>query len=432
MKSRKRAKSECADSVPSRFRQKRSWRFCGSTTRIDGMVLLFGKKRKKKLGVYIHIPFCVKKCWYCDFYSVTSKNPGLYGRYIDALIAHMKQYKLAAGEYSVDSVYIGGGTPTVVPRDDMLRLIRAVKSVFHVTDDVEFTMEANPATVSTETLAEYFRAGVNRLSLGLQSASDAELSLLGRIHTRADFEKSYAAARDAGFRNINVDLMFGTPKQTFYTWKHSLSYVVSLKPRPTHISLYNLKLYDDDPKDSGFRTIDDLKSSLPPEETEFIMYDYAVRYLSSMGFDQVEISNFARRGYEPRHNLKYWRCEEYLGFGPGAHSYFDGIRFSYKKSVKNYIECNLNPECTDELIDECENITTRERLGEYVMLHMRLAEGIDAEQFYSTFGRSFESLCGDRLDEYLSGGFMRYNGRSYSFTTKGMFVSNYILSDILE
>ncbi|MCD7775930.1 MAG: radical SAM family heme chaperone HemW, partial [Firmicutes bacterium] len=343
----------------------------------------------------------------------------------------MKQYRLAAGEYDVDTVYIGGGTPTIIPEEDMLRLIRAVKSCFHITDNAEFTIEANPATVSAEVLASYHRAGVNRLSIGLQSANESELRALGRIHSLDDFAKSYSAARDAGFRNINVDLMFGTPYQTFYTWKHSLEYVVSLKPRPAHISLYNLKLYSDDPKDSGFSTIEELKAKLPDEDVEYMMYDYAVKYLSSMGFHQVEISNFARRGCEPRHNLKYWRCEEYLGFGPGAHSYFDNIRFSYKKSVKSYIDCNLNPDSTDELIDECEEITTRERLGEYVMLHLRLTEGINADTFLATFGRSFESLVGDRMDEYLKGGFMRYDGKAYSFTPKGMFVSNYILSDIL-
>lgn len=386
--------------------------------------MIMGRRQNKRLGIYVHIPFCRSKCAYCDFYSYTPRDTRIYTAYTDALINHIKSYRVAGGDYSPDTVYIGGGTPTVLPEEDMLRLLRAIKSTFRLSKTVEFTMECNPATVSLETLRKYRRAGVNRLSIGLQSIHPRELSALGRIHTLAQFEECYRMAREAKIENISVDLMYGIPFQTMDSWIATLRYVVSL--RPEHISLYNLKLEEGTPL---YGTAPSLP--MPDDELEFAMYSTAIDLLAANGFYQYEISNFAKSGYESQHNLKYWHCEEYLGFGPGAHSYFKDIRFSYKRSVSNYIKCNSG-QSDEEMTDEYEEIPLRERLGEYIMLRMRLNEGIDTRKFFMTFGKDFDRIYGARLARYVKGGLVEYDNGRYRFTRQGMFVSNYILSDILD
>ncbi len=386
--------------------------------------MIMGRRQNKRLGIYVHIPFCRSKCVYCDFYSYAPRDTRVYAAYTDALINHIKSYRVAGGDYSPDTVYIGGGTPTVLPEEDMLRLLRAIRSTFRLSKTVEFTMECNPATVSFETLRKYRRAGVNRLSIGLQSIHPRELSALGRIHTLAQFEECYRMAREAKIENISVDLMYGIPFQTMDSWLATLRYVVSL--RPEHISLYNLKL------EEGTPLYDTAPSMpMPDDELEFAMYSTAIDLLAANGFYQYEISNFSRDGYESQHNLKYWHCEEYLGFGPGAHSYFKDIRFSYKRSVSNYIKCNSG-QSDEEMTDEYEEIPLRERLGEYIMLHMRLNEGVDTRKFFMTFGKDFDRIYGARLARYVKGGLVEYNNGRYRFTRQGMFVSNYILSDILD
>lgn len=386
--------------------------------------MLTRRRQSNRLGIYIHIPFCKSKCAYCDFYSFAPKDGRVYGAYTDALIKHITSYRVAGGDYAPDTVYIGGGTPTVLPEEDMLRILRAVKSTFRLQKNAEYTMECNPATVSLSMLKKYRRMGVNRISVGLQSAHEHELRALGRIHTRRDFEESYRTIRDAKFDNVNIDLMYGIPFQTLDSWIATLKYVVSLAPE--HISLYNLKLEEGTPL---YNTAPSMPR--PDDETEFAMYSTAIDLLAANGYKQYEISNFAREGFESRHNLKYWCCEEYLGFGPGAHSYFKDIRFSYKRSVSNYIKCCLGVG-NEEMTDEYEEIPLRERLGEYVMLRMRLNEGIDTRKFLMLFGKDFERTYGKKLAKYIKGGFVEYENGYYRFTRTGMFVSNYILSDILD
>lgn len=386
--------------------------------------MLTRRRQSNRLGIYIHIPFCKSKCAYCDFYSFAPKDGRVYGAYTDALIKHITSYRVAGGDYAPDTVYIGGGTPTVLPEEDMLRILRAVKSTFRLQKNAEYTMECNPATVSLSMLKKYRRMGVNRISVGLQSAHEHELRALGRIHTRRDFEESYRTIRDAKFDNVNIDLMYGIPFQTLDSWIATLKYVVSLAPE--HISLYNLKLEEGTPL---YNTAPSMPR--PDDETEFAMYSTAIDLLAANGYKQYEISNFAREGFESRHNLKYWCCEEYLGFGPGAHSYFKDIRFSYKRSVSNYIKCCLGVG-NEEMTDEYEEIPLRERLGEYVMLRMRLNEGIDTRKFLMLFGKDFERTYGKKLAKYIKGGFVEYENGYYRFTRTGMFVSNYILSDILN
>ncbi|MBO5218272.1 MAG: radical SAM family heme chaperone HemW, partial [Clostridia bacterium] len=286
---------------------------------------------KKSLGLYIHIPFCHAKCAYCDFYSMSGADDELKQRYVDALLLQMEDYAAACRDYKIDTVYIGGGTPTTLPVKTMGELIDGIYRHFDVSRRAEFTMEANPATVSLHTLTKYRKSGVNRLSLGLQSANEQELTALSRIHSTADFEASYAAARKAGFENINVDLMYGIPLQTAETFSRSLDYVTALDPE--HISVYGLKIEEGTPFSRQRDTL-----ILPDEDTEADMYFDCIRHLETKNYRHYEISNFAKAGYECRHNLKYWNCDEYLGLGCASHSYFAETRFSMRRDMGLFID----------------------------------------------------------------------------------------------
>lgn len=377
----------------------------------------------KNLGLYLHIPFCLQKCNYCDFYSLCDQS--VQERYVEALLLHMQDYSSSAMTREVDTVFIGGGTPTVLPRELLIDLIDGVKRHFNLLTDAEFTLECNPATATRADFKRYLSAGVNRLSLGLQSFDQEELSALGRIHTPEDFLEAFDAARRAGFENINVDLMYGIPGQTRESLRATLEKTVALEPE--HISLYNLILEEGTPlwnmKDS---------LSLPDEDTEYEMYESAVIYLESRGYVQYEISNFAKEGFECRHNLKYWNCEEYLGLGPAAHSYYNERRFSFKRDIDAYIDAMERPDLEHEILDECYDVKPSERVGEYVMLRMRLKEGLDSAEFAERFGMDFERMYGRYLKLYVQNGFMHHTGTRYAFTLKGMYVSNYILSAMLE
>lgn len=380
---------------------------------------------KKILGLYIHIPFCMSKCAYCDFYSFVPSGEEIMERYVQSLLLHMQDYKESAAEYTCDTVYIGGGTPTALPTDMLLRLIKGIKKNFNLTKTPEFTIEANPATVTPDMLKRFRKAGVNRISFGLQSGDNRELKTLSRRHNRADFEASYRMAREAGFNNISVDLMFGIPGQTMESLMRNLRYVTRLGVE--HISLYNLKL---EPGTFLFEHRGEF--SFPDEDEEADMYLAAVEYLNSEGYPQYEISNFALPGRFSRHNLKYWNCYEYLGFGPGAHSYFNNNRYSYVRSIEHYIAGVENPLADVSMIDQSEEITPRERLGEYVMLRMRLNAGVRLDEFKFRFGTDFEDMFGRKLVPYLKSGFAVKRENSIALTSKGMFVSNYILSDLLD
>lgn len=375
------------------------------------------------LGLYLHIPFCLKKCAYCDFYSVTDHS--LVDRYINALLLHMQDYSEPLISREVDTVFIGGGTPTVLGRRGLTEIIEGINENFNVTEDAEITVECNPATVTLQDLKALRRAGVNRLSIGLQSTDAHELEMLSRIHTYDEFLETYRNARKAGFDNINIDLMYGIPDQTPTSLARTLLTVCDLQPE--HISLYNLILEEGTPL---YEKKDSLV--LPGEGEEFKMYSDAVDYLETRGYRQYEISNFAKEGFECRHNLKYWTLCEYLGLGPAAHSFLGGRRFSFKRDVCAYIEAMEAPEGAASPLDENYEIRKEERLGEYVMLRMRLNEGIDVRDFAETFGRDFEKMYGKYLKLYVENGFMTHKGSRYAFTLKGMYVSNYILSSMID
>lgn len=378
---------------------------------------------ERTLGLYVHFPFCISKCPYCDFYSRTDYTE--VNRYSSALILQMQDYARAASRHDVDSIFFGGGTPTAIPVKQLLRVIDGIYDNFNVRSDAEFTIEANPATITTSEMRKLRRAGVNRVSIGLQSANDNELKALGRIHTYEEFERSFKAVRKAGIDNISVDLMYGIPDQTPESFANTLKKVVALSPE--HISIYSLKIEEGTPFDKIKDTL-----TLPDEDSECLMYSQAVAYLEDNGYEQYEISNFAKAGRQCVHNLRYWNCEEYIGFGPGAHSYFGDRRFAYKRSAEDYVKNMEFPGSVKDILSENYEIKQSERIGEYVMLRMRLKEGVDTEFFAATFGLDFERIFGKHLELYSKGGFMEKNGRCWSFTPKGMFVSSYILSSMLD
>jgi len=379
---------------------------------------------KKSLGIYVHIPFCLSKCAYCDFYSCRPKNMSAVEDYVSALCRHIRMYSDLTEEYTADTVYIGGGTPTVLPEESLTDLIRCINDTFHPAQGCEFTVEANPSDVTEKTLAAIRTAGANRLSMGLQSALDSELKLLGRRHTAEDFEKTFMAARRSGFDNISLDLMFGIPDQTGESFARTLGYAVSVSPE--HISVYDLKI---EPSTLFGKRTESYR--FPDEDAEADMYENAVASLSDAGYRQYEISNFAKPGFESRHNLKYWKLDEYLGFGPGAHSLFRGSRFSIVKNTGKYIEA-VNGGSDEPVIAGREECTEESLMGEYIMLGLRLADGISTDDFKARFGRDFTEMYRDRILKYEKSGFMKVSGKNVSLTPRGMFVSNYILTDILD
>jgi len=380
---------------------------------------------KKRLGLYIHIPFCRSKCAYCDFFSFTPQNEEIKERYVSALIKHMESYRGAAKAYAPDTVFIGGGTPTALGTDQLVRLIREIKRNFSLTKHVEFTVEANPMTADYRDLAAIRRAGANRLSIGLQSGDNRELMALSRQHNRAEFEQFYRNARRAKFDNISIDVMYGIPFQTVDSFMKTLRYVVALEPE--HISMYGLKIEQGTPFFAQKETL-----PLPNEDAEYEMYMRGVEFLTSKGYEHYEISNFARSGYRCMHNMKYWNCEEYLGLGVSAHSYFNGSRFSFKRNIDVYMNGMEIMNSRIKITDESYEISPRERVGEYVMLRMRLSDGIDVRDFERRFALDFDSIYGRSLQKYIKSGFVSCMDGVYSFTNKGMFVSNYILSEILD
>lgn len=382
---------------------------------------------KQPLGLYIHIPFCRSKCKYCDFCSFAPRDDELVAHYIDALILQLEDSADSCRDRIVDSIYFGGGTPTFLAADDLCRILDTVFRLYHVDRDAEITVECNPATVDRKYLVKLHRHRVNRLSIGMQSSHAGELEALGRIHNYEDFLRTFEDARAAGFDNISVDLMYGIPEQTEDSFADTVKKVIALGP--DHLSLYALKIEEGTP---FFEMKDTL--TLPGEDAEFNMYITACDTLRRAGYEQYEISNFSKPGYASLHNLKYWHCDDYLGFGLNASSYFEGDRFQTISDIHTYIDA-LEIMYNDIDIESGRTkILSAECMDEYVMLGMRLVEGVNAREFEERFHTSFEEKYGAKLRSYVDEGFVVADGKggSFRFSPKGMFVSNYILSDVLS
>ncbi len=375
----------------------------------------------KTLGLYLHIPFCARKCAYCDFYSICDLTQ--VDAYIQALAAQIKSFRVYRKTYIVDTVYFGGGTPSILTGEQIGYLLDAIRKTFRLTDDAEITIEANPGMLDTEKLAGYRQAGINRLSIGLQSADDEELKLLSRIHTRDEFEENFYLARLEGFDNISVDLMYGLPYQTEETLMSTLDYLIAMDPE--HISLYGLRMEPG----TAFGDDEELQRCVPDDETWSHLYLKSSEKLARSGFLHYEISNFAKLGFECRHNIRYWKCEEYLGFGPAAHSFIEGKRFSYTKEFKNYI---LDPTDFTARLEEMQEISAEEQAKEFVMLGFRMVKGVNVEEYNQRFQDDFDARYKEDLQKYIDLGFVIPTSEGYRLSENGFMVSNYILREILQ
>lgn len=380
----------------------------------------------QKLGLYIHIPFCKRKCNYCDFYSCAKLDS--IKEYVGAIVKQISIEAPLYKEYEFDTIFLGGGTPSLLEKEDFKKLACAIKNNLNLTQGLEFSLEANPGTITKEKLIAYKENGVNRLSIGLQSSFDGELKNLGRIHTYDEFVENFKLARDCGFENISVDVMYSLPNQTTENLIATLEKICSLHPK--HISSYCLKIEENTP----FGKIKD-KLNLPDEDEEYKMYISMCECLNKHGYLQYEISNFAKQGYESRHNLKYWQSEEYIGLGPSAHSFFNGKRYYYNDDLSSYISSLSNGRLPQKQYDNNEkNIHSSAKISkedEYVMLKMRLSQGINIEEFKARFEKDFIDSYPE-IEKYVKSGHVVFSNGAYSFTPKGFFVSNYILTDILS
>lgn len=368
------------------------------------------------LGIYIHIPFCKAKCLYCDFNSfagVDSLQP-LYLQVLKKEISAMMDIR------KVDSLYIGGGTPTVLQAELLVEILLKIRENFKLSPDCEITVECNPATMQEEGFRVLRQGGVNRLSIGLQSTDDTELQRLGRIHTFEDFAKCYNDARKAGFENISLDLMYGLPGQTMRGWRKTLKEGVSF--RPEHISCYGLKLEEGTPLFLQ-------NPVLPDDDSVAEFYDYCVNYLGEQGYERYEISNFSLKGRESRHNCKYWQCEDFIGFGAGAYSCVNDIRYANIGDIRKYCDYINNGK---SVINEKTPLSLEDKMSEFCFLGLRTAKGISVREFYDRFHQNIEDVYGTVITKNLRRGtLLRFDDR-ISIAPEFFYVSNSILADFIE
>ena len=403
---------------------------------------------KKPLSIYIHIPFCVKKCAYCDFLSfpVGAACMSGYGvdreKYIEALCEELKSYSYLAETHKVRTIYIGGGTPSILEPDEITLVMTTVRKLFDVAEDAEISIEVNPGTLTSRKAAEYIVNGINRMSIGLQSAQKNELEALGRIHNYDQFLAAFDMAREAGFRNINIDLMSDIPGQTMRSYLDTLDKVLRCKPE--HISSYSLIVEDGTPLAAD----ENLLSQIPDEDVDRQMYDITNKLLGTGGYHRYEISNYAKAGYECRHNIVYWTLGEYIGIGIGAASFLYGRRYTNTSSLEDYIDGMerhrelmtfgdpvANSGKARDIIEHMRNVEEEldaDRLmEEYMFLGLRMISGVSAEKFNDYFGHSIYDIYGRVIDKYKSTGHLEDDHGLIRLTKKGIDVSNTILADFL-
>ena len=382
---------------------------------------LLSRKNKIPLGIYIHVPFCRSKCHYCDFYSLAGQDEFLQESYMRAVCAHIREAGRQAPNHRVDTVYFGGGTPTMLGADALATILSAIRKSFLLDPNAEITFEANPDSVDLKLLRRLRNEGFNRVSMGIQCDDNRILSMLGRPHTFEDAMDAVAKIRKAGFRNLSVDLMYGLPGQTLLSWRKTLQNVVKL--HPDHISCYGLKLEEGTPlyeHQHNYEMADD--------DTQADMYLSAVQILRDKGFRQYEISNFCRKGQLSRHNMKYWSGGEYLGFGPDASSDFGGQRFSIIRDLGAYIE---GIQTGGSVLQDVQTIPERERAGEYLMMRLRTVSGIDPQEYERRFLLPFgplEAALINFKDQGLAA--KTFDGR-WHLTPNGFLLSNTVISDLL-
>ena len=387
----------------SKLPLRRSWQFCDSMMKTDA------------IGLYVHIPFCLKKCAYCDFTSFPVCDFSRREQYIDELCKEIASYR--SHNATIDTVFFGGGTPSLLSGSEFSKISDTISNSFKIATNVEFTMEANPGTISRDNLSGYIECGVNRLSIGLQSIHENELKNLGRIHDYGDFLKSYTIARELGLTNINVDLMYGIPDQTIESFCTTLSNVISLNP--DHLSVYGLIL---EPGTPLHQRVDRLV--LPNEDEEVDMYYHAAEFLLGAGYEHYEISNYSKAQKRCAHNLKYWHLNEYIGVGLSAHSFYRGKRYYNSSALNEYFSpigkgymCNPNEEF--------------DQAFEYVMLGLRTADGISLGEYEKQFGRNLVDGRAEMLAKLSDLGLITMRNDRLSLTERGFYVSNTILSELI-
>lgn len=389
---------------------------------------------KKNLELYIHIPFCIRKCAYCDFLSFAAPERA-YREYVDKLIEEIHGQSGNFAGYCVTTVFVGGGTPSVLPAFLIEELFAVLYQCFDIAEDAEITLEANPGTLTMEKLEVYRQSGINRLSLGLQSADDQELRYLGRIHSYDDFLKSYQRARQAGFDNINVDLMSALPGQTVHSWKTTLRKVMML--RPEHISAYSLIIEEGTPfygrygqaiPESGESALWSLPN-LPDEDTDREMYHLTREIMEAQGYGRYEISNYARPGYECRHNIGYWNGTEYLGLGLGASSYTFDFRYHNTADFKEYLSLDLYE--SGSAARDIKELSLEERMEEFMFLGLRMMQGVSGSEFLERFGQNMWNVYSTVLPKLQEQGLIEVNAPWVRLTELGIDVSNAVLCEFL-
>ncbi|MDD6189241.1 MAG: radical SAM family heme chaperone HemW [Clostridiales bacterium] len=375
---------------------------------------------EKRIGIYFHIPFCASRCAYCDFCS-TENRRDLIPAYQEAIIAHLEEYAPRLKGYYVDTVYFGGGTPSWYGAKNLIKIFDALKRCCKVLVDAEVTLEANPDSIREDELRQLRKTGFNRVSIGVQSFNDEILKFINRRHNSDAALDAFEAARRAGFENISLDLIYGLPAQSREDWSDTLMRAVLLGPE--HISCYGLKI------EEGTRLWQYRGTSLiPDDDAQADMYLYTVDFLASHGYAQYEISNFAQRGKESRHNLKYWLLGDYAGFGASAASLVGSTRYTFTDSVEEYISA---VKTGAPVIRESEEISIHERSAEYIMLGMRTTYGISAADYETFFRGGFEALE-PLLRSYQKYGYARETDGRWSFTPKGFLISNSLIGELLD
>ena len=377
---------------------------------------------KKDLGLYVHIPFCVRKCEYCDFLS-WSAGEEEREQYVNALLSEIESYRDFVKGYRVSTIFVGGGTPSVLRPKQMERILQKIYEVFELEKRPEITIEVNPGTVDEEKLQCYKANGINRLSMGLQSVKDEKLRLLGRIHTYQEFAESYELARKVGLDNISIDLISSVPGQTLQEWKEELE--IAAVQNPEHISVYQLIIEEGTPFYEKYAEHPEL---LPDEETSREIYLWTGRFLKEAGYEQYEISNYAKPGKESRHNLKYWERGDYLGLGLGAASMVRNIRMSNTKDMKTYLERCDKPKTMREDVQFLEE---PRQMEEFMFLGLRKTRGVSKKEFRRIFGREMDMVYEKALHKCLENGMLLEHKDRIFLSEEGTLLSNMVLSEFL-
>ncbi len=378
----------------------------------------------KDFSIYIHIPFCMSKCKYCDFNSYSNMNEYIED-YAKSLIKEIKKYDVDNKEYVCKSIYIGGGTPSYIDSKYIVEIINLLKNKFNVSKYCEITIEVNPCSVEREKLIDYYKVGINRISIGIQSCNDKLLKIIGRKHTYSEFIEKYNLLKKIGFNNINVDLMLALPNQKLEDLVESVQNIVKLNPN--HISCYSLILYENT---LLYKEINENNYIMPSDDIERQMYYEMTNILKENGYIQYEISNFSKENFYSRHNMMCWRQNEYIGFGAGAHSFINNVRFSNIENVKEYINNIEEDKLKDNIVIQ-EKMNENELMKEYMLLGFRLINGININEFRDKFGKDINEIFQNELNKLINLGYIHLKENNYVLTNKGIDFNNIICEEFI-